>query len=40
MCLDIVNTNYKRNKFAYQSVVVSNWLMTPETIGPRMIALP
>lgn len=24
----------------YQSVVVNSWLMTPETIGPRMIALP
>lgn len=24
----------------YHSVVVRSWLMTPETIGPRMIARP
>lgn len=24
----------------HQSVVVSSWLTTPETMGPRMMALP
>lgn len=38
--LKLIWESNSMGRMSYHSVVVSSWLITPETIGPRIIARP